>query len=363
MICSCQKRCDSPQQDKYGAPSQNQIDPKIVCETFYETACNTTDVVPAPGDEPLPVTFCDKIPRKICAPDNCRVVEDSEICEITTDQSTIDEPIELCDLQPQKHCSQVKIAVPRLVPEKKCRQAEKEICNTQLVNPHEVKKPVFIKYCTKKEKVKSANSYLPPPPPLSSYKSANPPPPVYAGPPPPAPVPVYSSPAPTYSRSAYGAPSGGQRLKRDPVIAVNEVPTIVIEPSSNNGNAGQSWTKQDQKDIKSQQGSWSSNSRSDEGHAHVGHTHSSHAQQDATAKAAAAAEYSKRASRSLKFDEDFTHQQEKVPKQQVSDSPDFEILPDFRTGRPILGTKAYLLFMTLKHESLNLNKTSKIWVP
>ena len=65
------KRCDS--QDKYGAPSQNE--PKIVCETFFETACNTTDVVPAPGDEPLPVTFCDKIPRKICAPDNCRVVE------------------------------------------------------------------------------------------------------------------------------------------------------------------------------------------------------------------------------------------------------------------------------------------------
>ena len=54
------KRCDS--QDKYGAPRQNE--PKIVCETFFETACNTTDVVPAPGDEPLPVTFCDKIPRK-----------------------------------------------------------------------------------------------------------------------------------------------------------------------------------------------------------------------------------------------------------------------------------------------------------
>ena len=70
------KRCDS--QDKYGAPSQS--DPKIVCETFFETACNTTDVVPAPGDEPLPVTFCDKIPRKICAPDNCRVVEGKNGC-------------------------------------------------------------------------------------------------------------------------------------------------------------------------------------------------------------------------------------------------------------------------------------------
>ena len=75
------------------------------------------------------------------------------------------EPIELCDLQPQKHCSQIKVSVPRLVPERKCRKVEKEICNTQLVNPHEVKKPVLIKYCTKKERVKSTNSYLPPPPP------------------------------------------------------------------------------------------------------------------------------------------------------------------------------------------------------
>ena len=117
------------------------------------------------------VTFCDKIPRKICAPDNCRVVEDSEQCQDNSEQSTIEEPIELCDLQPQKHCSQVKVSVPRLVPERKCRQVEKEICNTQLVNPHDIKKPVIIKYCTKRERVKSSNSYLPPPPPSSPAKA------------------------------------------------------------------------------------------------------------------------------------------------------------------------------------------------
>ena len=32
------------------------------------------------------VTFCDKFPRKICAPDNCRVVEDVERCEESIDQ-------------------------------------------------------------------------------------------------------------------------------------------------------------------------------------------------------------------------------------------------------------------------------------
>ena len=204
------KRCDD-QQSQYG----NAVDPKIVCETFFETACNTTDVVPAPGDEPLPVTFCDKIPRKICAPDTCRVVEGPERCEESVHQSTLDEPIELCDLQPQKHCSQVKISVPRLVPERKCRQVEKEICNSQLVNPHEVKKPVFIKYCTRKEKV-NTNSYLPPPPPPSFKPVDLPPPPVYVGGPPP----VYSTPKPPSSsyRSSYTGPppppSTSQRLKR-----------------------------------------------------------------------------------------------------------------------------------------------------
>lgn len=68
--------------DSFGNPN----DPKIVCETFYETECNTTHVIPAPSDEPLQVTFCDKFPRKICAPDNCKIVEDVERCEESIDQ-------------------------------------------------------------------------------------------------------------------------------------------------------------------------------------------------------------------------------------------------------------------------------------
>ena len=173
----------------------------------------------------ISVTFCDKLPRKICAPDNCRVVEGAEKCEHKTEQSTIEEPIELCDLQPQKHCSQIKVSVPRLVPERKCRQVEKEICNTQLVNPHDTKKPVIIKYCTKKERVKSSNSYLPPPPPVkqSQYKPINlppPPPPIYSSPS--TPQPVYKSPSPPVYR-----PPSSSRSKRDPKEAL--AAPIVIE--------------------------------------------------------------------------------------------------------------------------------------
>ena len=76
-----------------------------------------------------------------------------------------------------------QISVPRLIPEQKCRQVEKEICNTQMVNPHDIKKPVFIKYCTRKENLAkpTTSSYLPPggPPadsPRSSFGGGPPPP-------------------------------------------------------------------------------------------------------------------------------------------------------------------------------------------
>jgi len=160
------KKCDQ----ELSSYPKSSSDPKIVCETFFETECNTTKIIPSPGDEPLDVTFCDKIPRKICAPDNCRVVEDFERCDEFNEQSLIEQPVELCDLQPQKHCTQEKVSVPRLIPERKCRNIEKEICNTQMINPHDIKQPIFIKYCTRQEKAPKA-SYLPPPP-ASRYSSS-----------------------------------------------------------------------------------------------------------------------------------------------------------------------------------------------
>ena len=186
------KECDeNPQPFDSNNPGANANNDNIVCETFFETECNTTDVLPEPGDEPLAVTFCDKIPRKICAPDNCKVVEGPEDCSEEVSEQIVDYPVELCDLQPQKHCSVVKVAVPRLTPEKRCRDIEKNICNTQLVNPHDLQKTVFIKYCTRQEMLEENNrnsqpvqaSYLPPT--SSGQPSSQSAPPSYLPPPPP----------------------------------------------------------------------------------------------------------------------------------------------------------------------------------
>ena len=57
---------DYPQE--YGAPQ------KTVCRTWFESECNTTYVEAGSGDL-KPNTWCQKMPRKICAPDNCNMVQ------------------------------------------------------------------------------------------------------------------------------------------------------------------------------------------------------------------------------------------------------------------------------------------------
>ena len=54
--------------EKYGAPQ------KTVCRTWFESECNTTYVESPSGDH-KPNTWCQKMPRKICAPDNCNMVQ------------------------------------------------------------------------------------------------------------------------------------------------------------------------------------------------------------------------------------------------------------------------------------------------
>ena len=64
------KKCDDPNQQRsgYGAPAR---EPKMVCKTWFESQCNTTYT--DDEENPRPQTWCTKEPRKICAPDNCRM--------------------------------------------------------------------------------------------------------------------------------------------------------------------------------------------------------------------------------------------------------------------------------------------------
>ena len=200
------KNCDEPTQDSYGAYGTPQKEPKIVCKTWFESVCNTTYALPRnaqPDANLKPQTWCQKEPRKICAPDYCTVVEGPEECHDKTLTSTIVKPEEACDLQPSTHCRLVTNLVPHLESQTVCKDIPKEVCHLRLAEPKMVKKPITLRWCTK-----------PKPKPKPSYGAPQAPP-SYGAPstprvsPPPAP-PVYQprkvdpeSPLPTSSPVYY----------------------------------------------------------------------------------------------------------------------------------------------------------------
>merc|ERR1711935_376513 len=140
------KKCEEPSYGKpsYGPPKE----PKMVCKTWFESVCNTTYALSqgaAPGSNLKPQTWCQKEPRKICAPDYCEVIEGPEECHDKTLTSTVKKP--------------------------------KEVCHLRLAQPKMVKKPITLRWCTKAKPKAPAKkpSYLPPPQAPPSY----PQPPVY----------------------------------------------------------------------------------------------------------------------------------------------------------------------------------------
>ena len=154
------KECDPP---AYGnAPK----DAEIVCKTWFESECNTTFVEQSAYQDDLPNTWCKKVPRKICAPDNCRMVPGPEQCNKKMMVSTIQKPSEVCDLQPQTHCRLITRLVPHLIQKEVCRWVPKEMCHLALGNPHPVKKPMRLRWCTKNppKGLKKRPQYKPPRP-------------------------------------------------------------------------------------------------------------------------------------------------------------------------------------------------------
>ena len=57
--------------------------PVTKCRTWFETTCNTTLVVDAYGSHKGgQQAWCEKVPKKICAPDHCAMVEGKLISQI-----------------------------------------------------------------------------------------------------------------------------------------------------------------------------------------------------------------------------------------------------------------------------------------
>jgi len=131
----------------YAAPG-NAPEPQIVCETFYETQCNTSTQATTNGGSPLPVTLCDQVERMICAEDFCRVVEGDEECQDELIENTVNIPVETCSLQPEEVCKNVTVSLPQLVASETCREVPRAVCQTVFTNPRTVPAIEMVKYCT-----------------------------------------------------------------------------------------------------------------------------------------------------------------------------------------------------------------------
>jgi len=128
---------------------------EVVCRTWFETQCNTT-YVQTHGQEYHTKdikdieasTWCERVPKKLCAPDHCKYVEGPEECREKTIPSTMVQPEESCDLQPATDCQIVTNLVPHLNRREICEEVPKEFCHMKLDNPRIVQKPVTMKWCT-----------------------------------------------------------------------------------------------------------------------------------------------------------------------------------------------------------------------
>lgn len=119
-----------PSYGGYQAPGTAQ--PELVCQTFYETECKEVSkgIVRRGednhGNQDLDagaggVIRCEQVERKICAEDNCSLVEGEEVCEDEVVESTVSVPEESCAMDPETVCRNQTVSLPQLVPEESCR--------------------------------------------------------------------------------------------------------------------------------------------------------------------------------------------------------------------------------------------------
>ena len=107
------------------------------------------------NNQARPHTWCDKVPKEICAPDYCQMIPGayeaiSEIfcckikiitfsgnqdCQEVTIQSTQVAPKEMCDLQPTSDCHMETNMVPFLVSVQNCADVPKEFCHMRMGEP------------------------------------------------------------------------------------------------------------------------------------------------------------------------------------------------------------------------------------
>lgn len=161
----------------------------IVCETVYETECQTSyHLHEVEEDQPKcttqlmekcrdvtqgyttqeecdkwpqqvcelekkvvkkysPETQCKKLPRQLCGPGACPIIAGPKECRKEMKTIVQEVPKERCSLRAQPYCEFETKLVPVLKPVDNCVDVPKEVCVRMRTNPRKVKRPVIKKWC------------------------------------------------------------------------------------------------------------------------------------------------------------------------------------------------------------------------
>jgi len=111
-----------------------------------------------------PDTACRKVPKEVCAPNNCKMEAAEEVCKDEARVQVQNVPEEECDLQPEETCHMEAVLVPRLVPKPNCVKVPKEVCVNSKTNPRVVKKPVIKEWCYRPSELRETPEVTPPTP-------------------------------------------------------------------------------------------------------------------------------------------------------------------------------------------------------
>merc|ERR1712127_1029878 len=136
-------QCETIQEEKC-EEVQEGFTTELKCDTWPREVCTLEK---QQVKKYTPDTYCQKVPKEMCAPRGCGIVEGPVECQDKVKTVVVDNPVEECDMEPIRTCKHMTKLVPRLVPTEECVDVPKEICARSKINPRTIKKPAIQKWC------------------------------------------------------------------------------------------------------------------------------------------------------------------------------------------------------------------------
>jgi len=92
---------------------------------------------------------CQKVEVELCAPEHCKLVQESPVCREEIKTVITEVPTEDCSLSPHKTCQFITKLVPSLEASEECIDVPYQTCSRVRSRGRKVKVPLLKKWCIK----------------------------------------------------------------------------------------------------------------------------------------------------------------------------------------------------------------------